>query len=311
MKKLEQSKIETILDRDNSICSNRISKMNMKSNIIKSLMLCCVLSLLQSCGSNASRGNSSTTEQAQKLIITGSSTVGPLVSEMGKRFEAQNPEFRVDVQTGGSSRGLSDTEQGLADIGMVSRELKDGEIEGRRVFTIALDGVSPIVNADNPLTEIDRQQVIEIYTGKIANWQEITGKDAPITVVNKSEGHSTLELFLKHFQLEPEQVEATVIIGDNQQGIKTVAGNVDAIGYVSIGAASYSIEQDVPIKLLKLDGVEAKVETVIDGSFPLSRPLNLVTQGEPNPLAREFLDFVLAEENHDLIRAQNFVPPQN
>ncbi|MBP0016605.1 MAG: substrate-binding domain-containing protein [Cyanobacteria bacterium SBLK] len=285
--------------------------MNMKSNIIKSLMLCFVLSLLQSCGSNASRGNSSATEQEPKLIITGSSTIGPLVSEMGKRFEAQNPKLRVDIQTGGSSRGLSDTAQGLADIGMVSRGLKEGETEGRRVFTIALDGVSPIVNADNSLIEIDRQQVIDIYTGKIANWQAITGRDAPITVVNKSEGHSTLELFLQHFQLEPEQVEATVIIGDNQQGIKTIAGNVDAIGYVSIGAASYSIEQGVPIKLLKLDGVEAKVDMVIDGSFPLSRPLNLVTQGNPNPLAEKFLDFVLAEENHDLIREQNFVPPKN
>lgn len=280
----------------------------MKCSISKTLLTGLVLSLtLQGCsGSGAQIGSPAT----QKLIVTGSSTVAPLISEMGKRFEAQNPEIRVDVQTGGSSRGLSDTEQGLADIGMVSRALKEEELQERQGYIVALDGISPIVHGDNPLTEIDSEDVVAIYTGEIDNWKELGGSDAPIAAINKAEGRSTLELFLKHFKLEPEQIQASAIIGDNQQGIKTVSGNPDAIGYVSIGAAAYSIEQGVPIKLLNLDGVEASVDRVIDGSFPLSRPLSLVVKGEPTPLAQEFLDFALAEENHDLIREQNFVPPQ-
>ena len=282
----------------------------MKCSISKTLLTGLVFGLtLQGCSGRASQIGSPTTQQ-QKLTITGSSTVAPLISEMGKRFEAQNPEIRVDVQTGGSSRGLSDTEQGLADIGMVSRALKEEELQERQGYIVALDGISPIVHADNPLTDIDSEDVVAIYTGEIDNWKELGGSDAPITVINKAEGRSTLELFLKHFKLEPEQIQASAIIGDNQQGIKTVSGNPDAISYVSIGAAAYSIEEGVPIKLLNLDGVEASVDRVIDGSFPLSRPLSLVVKGEPTPLAQEFLDFALAEENHDLIREQNFVPPQ-
>ena len=282
----------------------------MKCSLSKTLLAGLVLSLtLQGCSGSGIQVSSPDTQQ-QKLTITGSSTVAPLISEMGKRFEAQNPEIRVDVQTGGSSRGLSDTDRGLADIGMVSRALKEEELQERQGYIVALDGISPIVHADNPLTEIDSEDVVAIYTGEIDNWKELGGSDAPITVINKAEGRSTLELFLKHFKLEPEQIQASAIIGDNQQGIKTVSGNPDAIGYVSIGAAAYSIEQGVPIQLLNLDGVEASVDRVIDGSFPLSRPLSLVVKGEPTPLAQEFLDFALAEENHDLIREQNFVPPQ-
>ena len=282
----------------------------MKCSISKTLLTGLVFGLtLQGCsGSGLQIGTPAT--QQQKLIVTGSSTVAPLISEMGKRFEAQNPDIRVDVQTGGSSRGLSDTDRGLADIGMVSRALKEEELQERQGYIVALDGISPIVHADNPLTEIDSEDVVAIYTGEIDNWKELGGSDAPIAVINKAEGRSTLELFLKHFKLEPEQIQASAIIGDNQQGIKTVSGNPDAIGYVSIGAAAYSIEQGVPIQLLNLDGVEASVDRVIDGSFPLSRPLSLVVKGEPTPLAQEFLDFALAEENHDLIREQNFVPPQ-
>ena len=246
--------------------------------------------------------------QSEKLILTGSSTVAPLVSEIAKKFEAENPNIRIDVQTGGSSRGFADTDQGLADIGMVSRALKDSEIKQFQSFAIAKDGIGIILESSNPVQSLKDQQIVDIFTGKINNWQQVGGEDAPITVVNKAEGRSTLELFLKYFQLENSQIQADVIIGDNQQGIKTVAGNPHAIGYVSIGAAEKDISGGVPLKLLSVSGVDATTATVQDGSFPLSRPLNLITKEIPSGLSKEFIEFAQSEKVHDLVESQNFVP---
>ena len=252
-------------------------------------------------------------DNSEKLTLTGSSTVAPLASEIAKKFEAEHPDVRIDVQTGGSSRGLADAAQGLADLGMVSRALKDSETERFTSYAIATDGIGIILASSNPVSSLSDRQVVDIYTGKIDNWQQIGGTDAPITVVNKAEGRSTLELFLNYFDLENSQIEADVIIGDNQQGIKTVAGNKNAIGYVSIGAAERDISAGVPLKLLSVGGVEASTGTVQDGSFPLSRPLNLVTTETPLGLSKEFIEFAQSEKVHDLVEAQNFVPisPEN
>ncbi|MDP1934037.1 MAG: phosphate ABC transporter substrate-binding protein, partial [Nitrosomonas sp.] len=131
---------------------------------------------------------------------------------------------------------------------------------------------------------------------------------ARITVVNKAEGRSTLELFLQYFQLKNSEIKPHIIIGDNPQGIKTVAGNPHAIGYVSIGAAEYEAERGAPIRLLALDGVDASVANVRNGTFPLSRPLNLITSREPQGLIKRFLEFSRSPQIHDLVEAQYFVP---
>ncbi|MDE5081968.1 MAG: phosphate ABC transporter substrate-binding protein [Trichodesmium sp. St18_bin1] len=249
--------------------------------------------------------------KSQKLTLTGASTIAPLVSALGERFEGQNPGIRIDVQTGGSSRGLSDLQQGVSDIGMVSRALTDEEAVGMEVFVLGRDGISIIIHADNPLTEITSKQVKAISTGKIKNWKSLNEIDAPIAFVHKAEGHSTLEKFMEYFGVNNSEVKADIIIKDNQQGIKTVTGNPNAISYVSIGAAEYSIQEGVPIKLLALNGFEATSEAVADGSFPLLRQLTLVTKGNPTGLAKDFIEFAQDEENHDLIWLQKFVPPKN
>lgn len=244
-----------------------------------------------------------------KLVLTGSSTVAPLALEIGKRFESLNPGVRVDVQTGGSSRGVADAMSGLADIGLVSRALKPAEAQTLAAHTIALDGVALIVHADNPVRQLDDEQIRAIYTGRIRDWRGAGGADRPITVVSKAEGRSTLELFLHYTGLKNSQIRAQAVIGDNQQGIKTVAGNPGAIGYVSIGAAEYAVEHAVSIKLLPMADVEATTGAVRSGRFPLSRPLNLVTRGAPSPLAARFIAFAQSPAVRDLVEAQYFVPP--
>ncbi len=112
----------------------------------------------------------------QKLVLTGSSTVAPLALEIGKRFEQRNPGVRVDVQTGGSTRGVNDARTGLADIGMASRALKSDEGD-LTSYRIAMDGIGIILHRDNPVHELSDGQIRAIYTGKITNWKSLCGTD--------------------------------------------------------------------------------------------------------------------------------------
>lgn len=244
---------------------------------------------------------------SERITVTGSSTVAPLMLEIGRRFERVNPDVRVDVQTGGSSRGILDARSGLADIGMVSRALGPGE-EDLTPFRVAMDGISLIVNRSNSIDGLTEVQVQDIYTGKVRNWREVAGPDLPVTVVNKAEGRSTLELFLLHYGLKNSDLRTDVVIGDNQQGIKTVAGNPGAIGYVSIGTAEHEAHQGVAIRQLPMAGKEATVANVREGNYPLSRPLNLVVTKPPLGAVKRFIDYAQSRAVHDLIEAQFFVP---
>jgi phosphate transport system substrate-binding protein len=271
---------------------------------VKSLIKTLALTLL---GGMIVSGPITAAASENRLILTGSSTIAPLAAEIGKRFEKQNPGVRVDVQTGGSSRGVNDARAGLADIGMASRALHPEE-QDLKYYTIALDGIGIILNKANPVRTLSEEQIVAIYTGKISNWKDVGGQDTRITVVNKAEGRSTLELFLHYFHLKNSQVKAQTVIGDNQQGIKTVAGIPGAIGYVSIGTAEFDAAHGAPIQLLPMNGVAATVANVRNGSYPLSRPLNLVTRAEAVGQTRRFIDFARSEAVHDLVAAQYFVP---
>ncbi|MEH1969454.1 phosphate ABC transporter substrate-binding protein [Nostoc sp.] len=262
---------------------------------------------LLSCTQSSKTATQPTNQLQGKLVLTGSSTVAPLAAEIGKRFESEHPDVRVDVQTGGSSRGIADARTGVANIGMASRSLKEEE-KDLQAFAIARDGIGIILHKENPVKALSNQQVIDIYTGKINNWQQVSGKNAPITVVNKAEGRSTLELFLGYFKLKNSDIKSSVVIGDNQQGIKTVAGNPNAIGYVSIGTAEFSINNGDPIELLPLNGVAATTENIRNGKFPLSRPLNLVTKTQPAGLERAFIEFAQSPQVHEIVKKQDFVP---
>lgn len=249
------------------------------------------------------------TDETKSLIITGSSTVAPLVADAAKRFEESHPDYRIDVQTGGSSRGIADAGSGLAAMGIASRALKPEEIEsGLTQHRIAMDGVCVIVHKDNPVSGFDKQQLIDIYTGKVSDWKDVGGTPGEIVVANKAEGRATLEVFLEYTGLDSADIHADVVVGENQQAIKTVAGNPNAIGYVSVGHAASEAAAGTPIKPVSCDGVPATTEAVARGDFPITRPLQIITKGELSPAAKAFLDYLKSAEINDLIESHLYVP---
>lgn len=246
---------------------------------------------------------------AEPVVITatGASTIAPLMAEIGKSFEKANPHVRVDVQSGGTSRGIADVRQGSARIGMVSRAMHPDESD-LQVALLARDGVGLVVHKSNPVKMLTREQVIAIYTGKTRNWKEVGGPDLPITVISKADGRSTLEVFAQYFGLSSRTIKAQIIIGDNAQEIRTMSTNKGAIGYVSIGSAEFEAKNGAPIKLVQLDKFVPSTANVATGQYPMSRDLNLVYR---KPLSKDesaLLAFATSPAARKEIEAQFFIP---
>lgn len=268
------------------------------------LTICCSLGHAAEKGvrSDAHRGT-----PAGRLLLTGSSTMTPLMMEIGRRFEGLRPGVRVEVQAGGSGRGIADTRQGKADIGMASYALtdKEGDLYG---FPIARDGVCLILHRDNPVRTLSDRQVVDIFTGRIVNWKKVGGRDAPVTVLNAREGYGSVDLFTHYYNLRYDAIKARQMVGDNQTRINAISDNPSAIVYVSVGEAERNAQAGAPIKLLPVGGVAATSRNIRSGNFPISRPLTLVTKGLPTGLAKEFIEFSLSSQVSDLILAHDFVP---
>ena len=244
---------------------------------------------------------------AGKLLITGSSTMRPMIMEMARRFESRNPGVSIEVQGGGSGRGIADARAGKADIGMASRALGEKEAD-LRGYPIARDGVCVIVNRANPVARLSDAQVRDIYVGRIANWKTLGGPDQPITVLERPADRSSHELFHDHFGLKGAAVKAARSVGDNVDLIRAVAEDPAAIGYVSVGEAERTAQAGGAIRLLPMGGVQASSRTILSGDFPVQRALTLVTRGARSGPARAFINFALSAQVSDIVRKHDFIP---
>lgn len=247
-------------------------------------------------------------ESAEVIVLTGASTIAPIISDAAKRYEAAHPGVRIEVQTGGTSRGVADTLSGVAELGMASRVLSEDEASKLTAHRIAADGVCVVLHQDNPVSDLSKAQLIDIYTRKITNWKEVGGKDATIVVANKAEGRSTLEVFLNFLGLDNADVKADVVVGENLHVINSVVSNPNTIGYVSIGTATSEAQAGTPIKLVSTEGIEATTENVAAERFPITRPLNIIEDSETSPAAKAFLAYLTSAEINDIIEKHFFVP---
>ncbi len=244
----------------------------------------------------------------KRLTITGSSTIAPIILEMAKAFEAKNSGVRIDVQTGGTSKGIADARQGKADIGMASRAAKPEEGDLKWTL-IANDGLAIIVHKQNTVKELSADQIRALFRGEIKEWSLVGGSKGPITLVHKAEGRSTLEIFIDFFALKNPEIKPHSIVGDNEQGVRTIAANPTAIGYVSVGTAETSVADGVPLRLLPSGGIAATTANVANGTYPLRRELNLVTREAVSPTAAAFIAYATSQGAERFIKEQAFVPP--
>lgn len=242
-----------------------------------------------------------------KVTLTGSSTLAPMMAKLAARFTALNPQVVIGVEAGGSGRGVADARSGKADIGMVSRKLGPGE-EDLFAITVARDGAALTVHGDNPVKTLGRSDVVEILTGRITGWKAVGGKDAPIHVYWRTAGHSIREIVSAFFGLKPEAVKAYREVGDNLEAVKTLLEDRDGLAFISVGLVEDEVRDGRPLKALEVDGVKATSATIRDGTYPLSRLLNLVTRSVPTGPARAFIQFVQSREARETILEHGFVP---
>ena len=238
----------------------------------------------------------STTASTTQLTVTGSTTLLPIAEVSAEDFMAANSGTRVLVSGVGSSAGIESVTNGTCDIGTSSRELKPAELSLGLVDTpVARDAIAVIVNPGNPVTSLNTSQVVDIFSGKVRNWKEVGGPDLEIGLVNRDEASGTrqafLELVMKGRDFDPT---AAVLPGTGQVR-SVVAQSRIAVGYISLGFV------DSSVKAIVIDGVAPTPATVADKSYPVSRVLHFLTKGEPQGLAKQFIDYVLSPTIQDSV----------
>jgi len=246
------------------------------------------------------------TELSGKITVAGSTTVQPLAEKLAEAFSAKHPKVQITVQGGGSSVGVKSAGQGTVDVGAASREVKDSEkrkFPDLKVYTIARDGIAIVVHPDVSLDGLTKEQVKSIFAGEITNWKDFGGSDRPIVVVSREEGSGTRAAFEEMVMGKegPPIVDTAILQPSNGAVRTTVSTTPDSIGFLSFGYL------DASIKALAIDGVEATAEKAASGEYPVVRPLNLLTKGEPTGIVKAWLDFIMSEAGQRIVTEEGYI----
>lgn len=266
--------------------------------------------VLTGCGREAPPSAYAPAPLSGHLLLTGSSTMQPLVLAIAERFHDLHPGVSIEVQSGGSGRGVSDAREGKTDIGMASRTLNDTEND-LVSHAIARDGVALIVNSINPVQALSAAQVTAIFTGKLRDWSEVGGTPGAIRVIGRPQERGSFDLFTQYYKIEETQLRAAVDIGDNADVITDVIVHTQAISFLSLGESERSAQKGDHIRLLPIAGVAASGQSIRSGQYPLTRPLILVTKGMPQDLAMHFIEFAQSAQVNDLVLSHGFIPYPN
>ncbi len=283
----------------------------MKRNMMKKAS---VLALVLALGITAMTGCGSSDTASGKVVIAGSTSVQPLSEELATAFMKANSDITVEVQGGGSGQAAVALADGIADIGALSREVKDEEKETIvKEYTIAKDGVAVIANSDVTVSDLTLKQIKGIFTGEITNWKEVGGKDEAITVVSREEGSGTRGAFTELTGVlvkddagnETDNTTKDAIVQPSTgAALEAVSSTPGAIGYVSMEAV------DDSVNTLTVEGVAVSKTTVLDGTYAISRPFVYGVTAEVSDAAQAFIDYVMSDEGQKLIEENGFIPVQ-
>jgi phosphate transport system substrate-binding protein len=237
-----------------------------------------------------------------------------------KYMEKYPVEF-IAVTGGGSGTGLSSLISGTCDIAMSSRNIKEKEItlaqkKGITPYEIkvARDGLAVVVNPKNPVNKLTIGQLALIFMGKITNWKDVGGEDATIVILSREVNSGTHVYFKEHVlrNNDPASTEefapGALMMSSSQAIADEVAGNSSAIGYYGMG---YVSAKQKPVLIARDAASEYEaptIENVVNGKYPISRPLFLYTNGQPQGLVKKCIDFCLSSEGQDIVMKTDFVP---
>lgn len=241
-----------------------------------------------------------------KLSLSGSTSMEKVCEALAETFMEEYPDVTVTVEYTGSGAGIESVTNKMVDIGNSSRALKDTEKEkGVVENVIAIDGIAVITNNSNEVENLTKEDLIKIYTGEIKNWKELGGKDENIVVLGREAGSGTRGAFEELLGI----VDSCVYAGelDSTGGVKAkVASTEGTIGYVSLDVV------DDTVKALKLDGVEATEANIKAGSYLLSRPFVMATNGEisaQNEIVQTWFDYIKSAKGQEVIKSVGLILP--
>ena len=247
-----------------------------------------------------------------KLVLDGSTTVGPIAKAFAEYYMTRNKGVNVTVSESGSGNGAKSLLNGTCDIACLSRAMKASELAAaaqKQVkpvqHVVAHDGLPVIVHPSNPVKGLTKKQVESIYTGAIANWKDVGGLDLAIVVVSRDTNSGTYETFKELVLGKDAKIKAgaeyTGSNGGIRQRVQTTPG---AIGFAGLGFV------DQTVKALAIDGIMPGADTVMDGTYPLARKLYMYTNGQPAAAshAGRFLGLARTPEGREIVEEIGFVP---
>lgn len=283
------------------------------ASIATLLSLILVIALL-ACGCTQQAGPQSPTttlpgSARESISLSGSTTVLPVAQAAADAYMNTHPNTEIMVIGGGSSVGIQAAGEGTASIGMSSRDLKAEEktrYPDLVSTVIGNDGIALIVHTSNTVGSLTLEQIKGIYQGKYTNWKDLGGPDMAIVVVGRDSASGTREFFHEKVMNKEDFVAGQLEKNSNGAVKQTVAQTPGAIGYVGLGYLDATVRA-VPI-LVNGTPIEPSVRTVLDRKYPISRPLILVTKGDPKGLAKDYIRFLLSQEGQKILEKEGFVP---
>ena len=277
---------------------------------------------LVGCGSADGNADTGSEETALSIENKGSDTLVNLALAWAEAYIELEPEIRISVTGGGSGTGIAAMINGTVDIANASRAMKQAEIDSAKEngidpieFVVAQDAIAVVVNPNNPVDTLTLKQISDMYTLQVTNWKEVGGEDRPIVLLSRESNSGTYVYFLENVirlgDAESELLFAPdTLLMPSSEGISAeVRQNPNAIGYDGLGY----VTDDQKVIAVASDGagpfVLPSVDTVNDGSYPISRPLYMYTAGEPTGAIKVYLDWILTD-GQAIVPELGFVPLQ-
>lgn len=278
---------------------------------------------MSSCGP-ASSAETASDSPAAYIENKGSDTIVNLALAWAEKYQGDHPNIRISVTGGGSGTGIAALINGTVGIANASRQIKSEEIktaESNGVepleHIIARDAIAVIVNPQNPVDKLTLQQIADIYSGKIKNWQEVGGEDRPIVRLSRETNSGThvyfLETVLRMGNSKDKTLFSmdTLLLPSSEGIIAEVRQNPNAIGYDGLGYVPHDLKM---IAIAETEGgayVLPSIATVNDKSYPIARDLYMYTDGQPQGALQEYLDWILSTEAQEIVAELGFVPVGN